>query len=309
MMAENVSLVMPTYQGAGWLKDTLPALRKQNYAAELEIIAIDSSSTDRSPELLKEYGAKLTTIPQASFSHGYARNLGVHLASYPIIIFMSQDVLPIGSEWLAGLVSLLDDTSIGAAHVRQHPRAEATPLEIFFHEQLYPAQSKRFTMKTGEAMTLDKLFFSNVCSVTWRDLALRFPFPENLIMSEDQAFAKMLLQAGYDTLYSAEVGVIHSHHYDIKTLFRRNFDSAYSLKGITDDSFASNATAGLNYIAKEIAFLAKGGHWGWLAYLPFYEAARILARILGAQAQHIPLPLREKLSLHRRFWYKETAIS
>jgi rhamnosyltransferase len=301
-MEPDVTIIIPTYQGKHWLRETLPAIRHQAYSGKVEILAVDSASTDGTVEQLQQWGARVIGISQAEFSHGYARNLAVQHASNEILLFMSQDVLPIGNEWLRGMVHLLDDADIAAAHVQQVPRTGATPLEQFFHQELYPPTSKRYTWQPGQSMMLDQLFFSNVCSITYRGLCLCFPFSEDIIMSEDQVFAKSLLQAGYDTLYSADVQVFHSHHYTLKQLFRRNFDSAYSLRDITDDTLLSSARDGLRFIVREAAFLVRGGHWRWLGYLPLYEGARIAGRILGGAADYLPRRWRIRLSMHRHFW-------
>jgi rhamnosyltransferase len=309
MTNRDLTIVMPTYQGYHWLVDTLPAIRNQEYDGEVHILAVDSSSTDGTPELLKQYDSEVITILQEDFSHGYARNLGVQHAKTEYIVFMSQDALPVGTDWLKNLVAILDDEKIGAAHIQQKPRPNATPLESYFHETMYPDKSKRFTWVEGKPVTLDSLFFSNVCSVTRRSLCLRFPFPENIIMSEDQAFAKNLLQAGYDTYYSGDVAIIHSHHYDLKALFRRHFDSAYSLLDITEDSFSSTAKAGIDYIMGEAWYLFKNRNWGWLMYMPIYELTRIAARLLGARADQLPRRWVLKMSLHRKFWARRDALA
>lgn len=301
-MPADVTIIIPTYQGSRWLKDTLPAIRRQTYAGRVDILAVDSSSTDGTADLLQQHGATVITIPQSDFTHGYARNLAVKHAKTDVVVFMSQDVLPVGEDWLAGLVALLDAHEVGAAYVRQLPRPNATALESFFHQEMYPPQNRRFAMEPGATVTLDKIFFSNVCSVARRDLCLRFPFPEDLIMSEDQAFAKALLQAGYQTYYSADVTVIHSHHYGLRELFSRNFDSAYSLKGIAHDTLSSTASAGIRFIAREARYLIKQRRWLSLPYMVLYELARISGRLLGGQADRLPQWLRVRLSMHSGFW-------
>lgn len=301
-MEPHITIIIPTYQGNHWLRETLPAIRQQAYSGRIDILAVDSASTDGTVDMLRHWDARVIGITQAEFSHGYARNLAVRHASTDIVLFMSQDVLPIGVEWLRGMVQLLDDKTIAAAHIQQVPRADATLLEQFFHQEFYPAISKRYSWQPGQSLKLNQLFFSNVCSITYRALCLRFPFPEDLIMSEDQVFARALLQAGYDTLYSAQVQVYHSHHYTLRQLFQRNFDSAYSLRGVTDDTLISSARDGLGYIARETAFLVRGRHWRWLIQLPLYEGARIAGRVLGGAADHLPHQWRIRMSMHPQFW-------
>ncbi len=293
---------MPTYQGAHYLEQLLPVLQAQNYPSTVEIVAIDSESTDGTPDLLRKYGASVTIIPKQQFGHGYARNLAVHRAQNPLLVFMSQDALPVGEDWLRCLVEPLSDPAIGAIYVRQLARPDATPLERFFHERLYPARGTRYALTPNAPITLDKIFFSNVCSAARREVCLAHPFDETLIMSEDQAFAKSLLTSGYQTLYLADVQVIHSHHYDLKTLFRRNFDSAYSLRGIANDSWLYTARQAVEYIGAEIGYVVRSGQWRWLLAIPPYEITRIAGRVLGKYADKLPSAWRTRLSLHQGYW-------
>ncbi len=300
---------MPVYQGERWLRETLTAVRAQAYPMPVEIVAVDSESTDRTREILAEFGATVIVIPQARFSHGYARNLGVARAQNPIIVFMSQDALPVGENWLAGLVDSLAAPAVGAVYARQVARPDATPLEIFFHESLYPPTSARYKLQPGESVSLARIFFSNVCSAARREVCLAHPFDENLIMSEDQAFAKALLVAGFQTVYNADVQVLHSHHYNLPTLFRRNFDSAWSLRGVSEDTGLSTARQGIDYVGAEIGYVVRARRWRWLAAIPAYEMTRIAGRLLGGSADRLPRRWRIAFSLHRGYWTREPAVA
>ena len=304
--APSLSIVLPTYQGAAYLPATLGAIRAQDYPTAVEIIAIDSGSTDSTTDILKQFGAVVHSISQRQFTHGYSRNLGVRLARGEALVFLSQDALPVGANWLRDLIAPLVDKTLGAAYARQVARPEATPLEEYFHLALYPPCSKRYHVTPGESISLSRIFFSNVCSAARRDVCLSYPFDETLIMSEDQAFARTLLLAGYDTLYNAEVQVLHSHHYSLGTLFRRNFDSAYSLRGVSEDGVLSVARQGLAYIAGETAFVVRKRRWRWLAAIPPYELTRIAGRIAARFADRMPARWRTRFSLHRAFWTRET---
>ncbi len=302
----TVSIVIPTYQGAAYLPQTLSAIRAQDYPAMVEIVAVDSESTDTTCEILQQFGATIIPIRQTQFTHGYSRNLGVQQAKGEAVVFLSQDALPIGTDWLRTLLAPLADRTIGATYARQIARPAATPFENYIHLSLYPPQSKRYQRDGQERLPLSRIFFSNVCSAAQREICRAFPFDETLIMSEDQAFARALLQAGYTTFYNAGAQVSHSHSYSLKALFRRNFDSAYSLRSISDDGPGGVAFQGLRYIMGEAAFVIRGGHWLWLLAIPGYEAARIAGRIFGHNADRLPQRWRLAFSLHRGYWlYKQ----
>lgn len=300
-MLPFVSIVLPTYQGAAHLRDTLPALRAQNYDGEVEIVAIDSGSRDQSVALLERFGARVTVIAPGEFGHGRTRNLGVRLARGEIVVFLSQDARPVGPFWLRDLVAALRDPALGAVFARQLPRPDATPIERFFHAEIYPPRSRTTRPRRGP-ITASDVFFSNVCSAARREVCARFPFDETLIMSEDQVFARDLLRGGYAVRYAAQVQVIHSHAYDLATLFRRNFDSGHSLRALPGAPWHRQWRRATRFWARETVFLARGRHFAALAGAPLYEGTRFAALLAGTLAPHLPRALRRKFSLHRAYW-------
>lgn len=312
-MAVNplVSVVLPTYQGASFLKETLPALFSQNFPQGFEVVAIDSSSSDGTPRLLQEAGARFFSIPQSQFGHSKTRNFGVHEARGEIIVFLSQDALPVGSDWLQILVDTVQNPRVGAAFARQLPRADATPLERFFHQTFYPQQGSttRGNAREDQPLPLQKLFFSNVCSVARRDVCLRFPFDETLIMSEDQLFSRALLQSGLDIVYQPAAQVVHSHHYNLSALWKRNFDSGYSLRNVSGESASQSLARAASFLNREIRFLAREKQFAWLLYLPLYEAVRFLALLSGTQAERLPPNVRIACSLHNSYWKQKLQSS
>ena len=93
-----VSVIIPVYNGGNDLKQLIKTLKEQKKVKQIEIIAIDSGSTDGSVEFLKEEEIDLTEIPNSDFSHSGTRNLGVKKASGNILLFMTQDAFPDDSE-------------------------------------------------------------------------------------------------------------------------------------------------------------------------------------------------------------------
>ena len=297
----SVSIVLPTWQGEADLRRLLPALAAQRYNAPVEIVAFDSSSRDGSVERLREFGARVTIIAQSDFGHGKTRNRAVEFARHDIIVFLSQDALPQSESWLSALVAPLGDDKIGATFARQIARPQAQALERFALEYLYPPRSRR-TRASRSAPPLHKLFFSNVCSAARREVCLRFPFDETLIMSEDQFFARDLLMGELDIFYNARAVVEHSHGYDLPTHFRRHFDSGASLHALNGGGVAASAARALHFVSHETLYLLRRQQWRALAWLPLHEAARFSALLLGGQAQRMPRSLAKKCSLHRAFW-------
>ncbi len=69
-------MIIPVRNGGEDLRRCLEAIRRQETGGEVEIVVIDSSSTDGSAELARSHGAKVHVIPVEEFNHGATRNLG-----------------------------------------------------------------------------------------------------------------------------------------------------------------------------------------------------------------------------------------
>ncbi len=86
-----ISVVIPVYNGAEFLKKNLPAL-VASADSETEIILVDDGSTDNSVEIGEQFGAKIISLNKNSGS-AHARNIGVEQSKGEIILFIDADVV------------------------------------------------------------------------------------------------------------------------------------------------------------------------------------------------------------------------
>ncbi len=100
LAVSSVSVVVPVKDGARHLEELLPAIAGQRIDADVEILVIDSGSTDGSPALARSLGATVIEIEPAEFGHGRTRNLAAFEATGDRIVFLTQDATPIGDGWL-----------------------------------------------------------------------------------------------------------------------------------------------------------------------------------------------------------------
>jgi len=95
-MANNfpvVSVIIPVYNVASYLRECLDSLVNQTLA-ELEFIYINDGSTDDSLRILNEYAAKdnrFVIISQENQGQGAARNRGIEIARGEYIAFVDPD--------------------------------------------------------------------------------------------------------------------------------------------------------------------------------------------------------------------------
>ncbi len=72
----RVSVVVPVRNGGAHLPGLIATLQAQDLDGGLEIVAVDSGSTDGGPALLRRHGARVVEIVPAMFDHGETRRRG-----------------------------------------------------------------------------------------------------------------------------------------------------------------------------------------------------------------------------------------
>lgn len=92
-----LSIIIPVYNAERYLRECLDSCLAQDLPAEdYEIICVNDGSRDRSPELLRSYGARysnITVIDQPNRGVSAARNTGLELAKGDFIWFIDADDL------------------------------------------------------------------------------------------------------------------------------------------------------------------------------------------------------------------------
>src|SRR5262249_37687012 len=112
----GVSFVVPVRNGEAWLEETLSAIRDQRDGRPFEVLAIDDGSTDGSSAILRRWEASgaVRVIDGPRRGAAAAINLGIRLATHPIICQVDQDVI-LRPGWMRCLTAALSDAVVGAA--------------------------------------------------------------------------------------------------------------------------------------------------------------------------------------------------
>ena len=89
-MKELVSIIVPVHNSSKYLKKCLDSIKKQTYK-NIEIIAVENGSKDKSLEILKSYKniVKIEVLKEANL--GKARNKGISVAKGTFISFIDSD--------------------------------------------------------------------------------------------------------------------------------------------------------------------------------------------------------------------------
>jgi GT2 family glycosyltransferase len=304
-----ISIVIPVKDGGEDLPRCLGSIARQRLSGdeEVQIVVVDSGSRDDSVEIARAHGALVHEIPSHEFSHGTTRNLGARLSSGEILVFISQDAVPVDDHWLQALIEpLRDDPEVAGVYGRQIANDDASPPERFFLDFLYGPSPRRQRAAEVGALSMDTTLFSNANGAIRRALWERFPFVEDIIMSEDQDWSRRALLAGYAVVYEPAAAVRHSHAYTLTSAFQRFFDSGAS----ADRAYLAGArqsdrvlaAAALRYAWQELGWLTRTGQLRWLPYTAVYELAKIAGLVMGANHRRLPLAAKRRLSALPGYW-------
>jgi rhamnosyltransferase len=299
-----ISVVIPVKDGGVDLLRCLAGIAEQEVDEEVEVVVVDSGSTDGSADTARANGAVVHEIPAAEFGHGRTRNLGVQLARGDLVVFTSQDAVAIDEGWLANLAGAArSGGDVAGAYGRQLPHAGARPPEVFFLDFLYGPTPRTQRLAADEALTFEATLFSNVNAAIPRAMLEAFPFRDDLVMSEDQEWSRRVLRAGHALVYEPAAAVRHSHAYTIRSAFQRFFDSGVSAEASYvegDESRAALRRAGAKYAREELGWLRASGQRRWIPYTVVYEASKFAGLQLGLRHRRLPGRLRRRLSALER---------
>ncbi len=218
----DCSLVIRAYNEEQHIGRLLEGVRQQT-VGEVEVVLVDSGSTDRTVEIAASFGAKVVHILPQEFTFGRSLNLGVSAASSERIVIVSAHVYPVYPDWLERLLEPLADPRVALAYGKQRG-GERTR----FSEQQIFAQWYRSHTDTRQAHP----FCNNANAAIRRSLWEQHPYDETLTGLEDLAWANWAMQAGYAISYVAEAEVVHIHNETPHSVFNRYRREAMAFKRI-----------------------------------------------------------------------------
>lgn len=297
------SIIIPTLNAEKQLPGLLRALKSQTVLSE--IIVVDSSFSDDTAKIAESHGLKMMTVNKEDFDHGGTRNLGGKIAKGDILIYLTQDALPLNEYSIENLVKLFKDEKVGAAFGRQLPYPEATLFGKHLRAFNYPGTSHVRSLMDKKKYGIKTPFISNSFAA-YRKQALEEvgSFKENLIYGEDTYAGAKLLMAGYKIAYVSDAVVYHSHNYTVFQEFKRYFDLGvfHKREKWILDEFGRAEGEGKRYVKSEMLFLFKNRKYHLLPELFIRNGLKFAGYNLGKNYEKIPKGIIKRISMHRYWW-------
>jgi rhamnosyltransferase len=223
----DVSVTLLTRNGGATLKRALQAVRDQVSDRRVEIVAVDSGSTDETLATLESFHVRVESIPQGMFNFGTARDRVFELASAQIVVALSQNAIPADDTWLESLIApIVNDgavvscgKSIPDPHRGFHPFAWERNGYFYFTREM-----RKFRERFGRGLS-----FSNAAlrRDVWEQLRIE-PQP----VGEDYQFQTKLNAAGHAIEFAPDSQVYHHHNYDLVRLAQQCRNEGLGLRAL-----------------------------------------------------------------------------
>ena len=195
------SVIIRTLNEAPSIGGVLGAVLAQQGAGPVEVVVIDSSSSDATREIARRFPVRLEVIERGAFTFGGALNLGARLAKAPLCVHLSGHSRPTDDRWLDALLTPFADARVVATYGRQRALPGVNTYEEIELERAFPA---------GSAAAGGRQFFSNANCAIRRARLLERPFDDAITSMEDALWLHGLARHER-VVYVPEAAVFHSH--------------------------------------------------------------------------------------------------
>ena len=128
LMSVRFSILLPVYNRENYIRQAVDSVLNQSFR-DFELLVVDDGSTDRTPEILKSYGNKLTLIQQKNQGPEIARNAAAALAQGEYLVYLDSDdfFLPIALEIFDKVIRATDSPPLVQGSIAFFRDGEAPP--------------------------------------------------------------------------------------------------------------------------------------------------------------------------------------
>jgi rhamnosyltransferase len=216
------SLLIRCYNEEKHIEKLLKGILEQT-ESDLEILLVDSGSTDNTVTIASQYPVKIISIKPEEFSFGRALNIGCQEANGEFIVIASAHVYPVYRDWLEHLLAPFSDPQVAVTYGKQQGNQYTKYSEHQVFAKWFPDRSD---------FDQPHPFCNNANAAIRRSLWQKIPYNESLTGLEDLDWAKRAQQLGHKVAYVADAAIVHVHEETPARVYNRYRREAIALKRI-----------------------------------------------------------------------------
>jgi rhamnosyltransferase len=217
-----ISVVIRCYNEEQHIGRLLNGIMQQT-VHNVELILVDSGSTDGTLAVASRYPIKALSIPPEDFSFGRALNVGCRAATGDFIAIASGHVYPLYKDWLERLLAPFENPEVALTYGKQRGAETTKYSEHQVFARWFPSQSNS---------DQDHPFCNNANAAIRRKVWAQMPYDEQLTGLEDIDWAHRAMRMGYKIAYQGDAEIIHLHNERMLQTYNRYRREAIALKWI-----------------------------------------------------------------------------
>jgi hypothetical protein len=181
-----LSVLVDTFNHEGFIEKALRSVLNQDFPPDrFEVIVVDDGSTDRTPDVVRQFEPRIRLIRKQNGGQASAFNVGIPACSGDVIVFLDGD-----DWWVQGKLRRVadifsDDTSLG---MLGHSFIES--FDDGAERVIQPGAPARFCLdsaQNADYFRLSRCYFGTSRLALRADLARRIlPLPESLVFEADE---------------------------------------------------------------------------------------------------------------------------
>jgi rhamnosyltransferase len=205
------SIIIRAYNEEQHIGRLLAGIKAQT-VQDVQIILVDSGSTDSTVRIAQQFPVDVVTIKPEEFTFGRSLNFGIAQAKADLLVMASAHVFPVYPDWLEMLLAPFNDPQIALVYGKQRgcETTQFSEHQIFHH--WFPDHS--ISHQTTP-------FCNNANAAIRSNLWQEHHYDEILPALEDLAWGNWALKQGHAIAYCAEAEVIHVHNESMDGIFNR----------------------------------------------------------------------------------------
>ncbi|HEY1645350.1 MAG TPA: glycosyltransferase [Candidatus Saccharimonadales bacterium] len=204
----DVSILIRTRNNEGRIRSLFDDISAQRFAGEVQVVVVDTESSDGTAQTAKRLGAEVVNIAQTDFNYPRALNMGVAVADHPYVFSIVGHSNLSNDQTLRGISRWHSDANLGGIYGAALPDANASKTEQALAFGLVPLVKapRRITSATVGVLGANAAV---VNKAAWSELG---GFDEKFAAGgEDTELARRMLAAGMSVVHEPVLSVHHSH--------------------------------------------------------------------------------------------------
>lgn len=297
----TVSVIVPTYNGAGKISRLLGALSLQSTMHAQVIVSIDGS-TDNTLALVETYRSKfpgLILLEHANQGRARARNCAVPHATGDLLVFYDDDMEPNPDSLARHIQFHTQHNGLLSGNSVEFQSPEKTDLQNY-KAHLTRLWASRFTEGIQQMDERNLFFTSANCSMRKTDFIRLGGFSDHMADAEDYELALRALRAGYPVYFDEANQAIHHDNITCKSYIQRIRQYEVAHKQVYRLYPDLHRTPTFRRIFRRVVYrlfafprlvaLVDREWFRWLPRFLRHKVYGLIIHALGVEYQHIELP-------------------